>query len=95
MIEDRIPQYDLDFYGDSPVQETLEFHERILEFIEMNIRGDIDSTILCNFISDGVLMEAELPRDSYLQALETSLSFFEQQEVYEHCNRIKELKQKI
>lgn len=95
MIKDEVPCFDLDLYGSNPVQESIEFHERILEFIELNLRGEINSTLLCNFISDGTIMEAELPRESYRQALQTSLEFFTEEEVYEHCNRIKELKEKI
>lgn len=95
MIRDNVPSFDLDMYGPTPVQKTIEFHERIVEFIELNLRNEIDSTLLCHFVSDGTIMDAELPRESYRQALKTSLEFFTEEEVYEHCNRIKELKEKL
>lgn len=92
---DEVPRFDLDMYGPNPVQESIEFHERILEFIELNLNGQIDSTLLCHFTSEDDLMEAELPREAYKQALKASLEFFTEEEIYEQCNRIKELKEKL
>lgn len=95
MIEDKVPSFDLDVNDINKIKGSIEFHERIIKFISLNLNETIDSDILCYFISDGIDMKAELPRNSYKQALKTSLDFFKENEAYEKCNAIKELIEKI
>jgi hypothetical protein len=93
---DIIPKFKLDITNPILVSDSEEFHKRILEFIEKNINGKINHSILCYFVSmDGTQTEAELPRRAFNQALLKSLEFFTEIENYENCKIIKELTEKI
>jgi len=94
--KDKIPRFKLDISKPGATSNSIEFHERILEFILKKINNETSSNILCYFISlDGTQSEAELPRKSFKQALSKSLEFFTEAENYEKCKTIKELTEKI
>ena len=93
---DTIPRFKLDISKPGATSNSVEFHDRILEFVEKNISGESISTILCYFVSiDGTQSEAELPRKAFKQALSKSLKFFTEVENYEKCKTIKELTEKL
>jgi|TARA_B110000908_G_C10263203_1_gene461008 hypothetical protein len=92
MTEDKIPEFKLDYNSVDNVEDSLSFHNRIIEFVTLNKTGKIDSEILCYFTDDeGFNMEAELPIKAYKQALYKSLEFFTEDENYEKCKIVKEL----
>lgn len=92
MTEDKIPEFKLDYNSVDNVEDSLSFHNRIIEFVTLNKTGKIDSEILCYFTDDeGFNMEAELPIKAYGQALNKSLEFFTEEENYEKCKIVKEL----
>jgi hypothetical protein len=96
MKSDTTPRFKLDYNSPDNVKDSLSFHERIIEFISLNINEEIDSEILCYFVDDeGLDMVAELPRNAYTQALNKSLEFFTEQENYEKCKIVKEIIEKI
>ena len=92
MTEDKIPEFKLDYNSVDNVEDSLSFHNRIVEFITLNNEGKINSEILCYFTDEeGFNMEAELPAKAYKQALYKSLEFFTEEENYEKCKIVKEL----
>lgn len=78
------------------LNKTAEFHNRIVEFIEKNLNGEINETTLCLLISDdGTVMVADLPRNAYKQSIQKSLEFYIENENYEMCDKIKNIIQKL
>ena len=78
MEKDKPPVFDLDINSPTKFVNVLKFHERIIEFIGKNIKGIIDSELLCYLKDDTIeeLIEAKLPRNAYKQSLKKSLVYF-------------------
>lgn len=93
----NIPEFYIN--GENPFQSIIndcEFHNRIVDFIEMNIQEECEETLLCYFIHEnGSMQYAELPRSSYKQSILKSLEFYTFHEKYERCAQIKNLLKKL
>jgi hypothetical protein len=88
----QIPEFYLENDNVDLMSTTVEFHDRILEFVEQNLNGEINEIDLCTFVTmDGTTMIAKLPRSAYKQSIEKSMEFFIEVEDYEKCNKIKKL----
>jgi hypothetical protein len=91
-----VPEFYLEGDDASSMSSTSEFHDRILEFVEKNLSGEINEITLCHFITvDGTVMTAKLPKNAYRQSMEKSMEFYIENEDYEKCNRIKNLLKQI
>jgi len=102
-MQDDIPIFNVYYLDDSDdfsIEESLEFHNYIIDFITDRIDGikDYDDNILCLFkISDTDINygEAKLEFSGYLQSLDSCLRFFTESEQYEKCEQIIKLKEII
>lgn len=91
-----IPEFYLEGDDAASMSSTSEFHDRILEFVEKNLSGEINEITLCHFITiDGTVMTAKLPKNAYRQSMEKSMEFYIENEDYEKCNKIKNLLKQI
>jgi hypothetical protein len=91
-----VPEFYLEGEDASSMSNAVEFHDRILEFVEKNLSGEINEITLCHFITmDGAVMTAKLPKNAYKQSIEKSMEFYIENENYEKCNRIKKLLEQI
>lgn len=85
------------------IKKSTEFHNRVLEFIELRLSdnfasNDPDDNILCFFrVEDDEAshLEARLELEGYKKSLETCLTYFTDEEEYEKCKQIKNLQQKL
>jgi hypothetical protein len=92
----KIPKFSIDIDDAMLIADTSEFHDNIIEFIEKNIRGEINEIVLCHFIAkDGTVMVAKLPKKAYKQAVIRSIDFYVEEEQYEKCNNVKQLLEKL
>ena len=92
----NIPEFYIDEDGFNSITNDSEFHDRILDFIEINIDKENEETLLCYFIHEtGDIQNAELPKSSYKQSILKSLEFYTFHEKYEKCERIKKLLKKL
>lgn len=92
----NIPEFYLNQGGFDSITNDSEFHDRIVDFIEMNIKKECKETLLCYFIyEDGDIQYAELPKSSYKQSILKSLEFYTFHEKYERCAQIKKLLKKL
>lgn len=96
-MKKNIPVFNLDIHSPDKIKEANRFHNRIIEFVELNLSGEEDSDILCymNDNETGDVLEANLPRAAYRQSLLKSLDFFTENENYEKCIVLKEILSKI
>lgn len=77
---------------ENPVIEEIEFFERLLDFIETNLLSTYNTTLLCYLVDrDGNMSEATLEPEGYYKSLLKCKDFFEQEERYEECKKIKSL----
>ena len=93
-----IPEFYInqDGFGFDSITNDCEFHDRIVDFIEMNIDEEYGETLLCYFIHEtGDIQRAELPKGSYKQSILKSLDFYTFHEKYERCTQIKKLLKKL
>jgi hypothetical protein len=98
MIEcmNHVPEFYLDGEDASSMSNKEGFHDRILEFVEKNLSGEINEITLCHLVTnDGTVMTAKLPRNAYKQSIQKSMEFYIENENYEKCDRIKKLLEKI
>ena len=92
----NIPEFYIDKNNFDSITTDSKFHDRIISFIEMNINGECNETLLCYFVHvDGTIQYAELPESSYKQSILKSLEFYTYNENYEKCLQIKNLLTKI
>lgn len=92
----NIPEFYINQDGFDSITNDCEFHDRIVDFIEMNIKKEYEDTLLCYFVYDnGNIQYAELPKSSYKQSILKSLEFYTQNERYEKCSQIKKLLKKL
>ena len=92
----NIPEFYINQGGFDSITSDCEFHDRIVDFIEMNIDKETGETLLCYFIHEaGDIQRAELPKGSYKQSILKSLDFYAFHEKYERCNQIKKLLKKL
>jgi hypothetical protein len=91
-----IPEFYIENDDASSVYNTEGFHDRIIELIENNLKGESIETTLCHLIAeDGTIMVADLPRNSYEKSIMRSMQFYVENENYEMCNKIKNLIEQI
>ena len=91
-----IPEFYINQDGFDSITNDCEFHDRIVDFIEMNIKKECEDTLLCYFVYDnGNIQYADLPKSSYKQSILKSLEFYTQNERYERCAQIKKLLKKL
>ena len=92
----NIPEFYINGKNFDSIKGDFEFHDRIVDFIEMNIKKECDETLLCYFIyENGAIQHAELPKSSYKQSILKSLEFYTVHEKYERCSQIKKLLKKL
>jgi len=92
----NIPEFYIDQDGFDSIISDCEFHNRIVDFIEMNIDKEHRENLLCYFIHEtGETQRAELPKNSYKQSILKSLEFYTFHEKYERCAQIKKLLKKL
>ena len=92
----NIPEFYINQDGFDSITNDCEFHDRIVDFIEMNIKKECEDTLLCYFVYDnGNIQYADLPKSSYKQTILKSLEFYTQNERYERCAQIKKLLKKL
>lgn len=96
-MKDNIPTFELYTEDIENIKKAKDFHYRILEFVKLNINGDISSEMLCYMkdLGSGDVLEFKLPEKAYKQALKASLDFFTEIEDYEQCSVFSELIRKI
>lgn len=96
-MKDNTPIFELDLHSPDKIKEAELFHERIIEFIELNISGKEDTELLCYMHDEetGELLEAKLPRSAYKHSLKKSLQFFTELENYEKCKELQDIIAKI
>lgn len=92
-MKDNVPTFELNIADIENIKEAKDFHYRILEFVKLNINGQISSEILCYMrdLDSEDILEFKLPKKAYKQALQASLDFFTEIEDYEQCSTFKEL----
>lgn len=92
----NIPEFYINGNSFLSITNDCEFHDRIVDFIEMNIKEECEETLLCYFIhEDGSIQFANLPKSSYKQSILKSLEFYNFHEKYERCTQIKNLLKKL
>jgi hypothetical protein len=92
----KIPEFYIEGENASSIHNTNEFHNRIIELIEINLNGKSTETTLCHLITeDGTVMTADLPKHAYKQSILKSLEFYVEHENYEMCTKIKNLIEKL
>lgn len=92
----NIPEFYINGQNFNSITNDSEFHDRIVDFIEMNINKECDETLLCYFVHEnGVIQYAELPKTAYKQSILKSLEFYTYNEKYERCSQIKNLLKKL
>jgi hypothetical protein len=92
----NIPEFYLNQGGFDSITSDSEFHDRIVDFIEMNIKKECEDALLCYFVyEDGAIQYAALPKSSYKQSILKSLEFYTFHEKYERCAQIKKLLKKL
>ena len=92
----NIPEFYINGKNFDSIKSDFEFHDRIVDFIEMNIKKECNETLLCYFVHEnGDIQYADLPKSSYKQSILKSLDFYTFHEKYERCTQIKKLLKKL
>jgi len=92
----NIPEFYINGKNFDSITNDCEFHNRIVDFIEMNIENETEDTLLCYFVHEnGAIQYADLPKSSYKQSILKSLEFYTFHEKYERCAQIKNLLKKL
>lgn len=80
---------------ETPVIEEELFYERLLDFIQSNLKSNYKELVLC-YLEDeeGNYSEATLEEEGYLKALNKCIEYFSEEEQYEKCTFIKKLIEK-
>jgi hypothetical protein len=92
----NIPEFYINGKNYESITHDCEFHDRIVDFIEMNIKKKCEDTLLCYFLYDnGTIHSAVLPKSSYKQSILKSLEYYIIHENYERCLQIKKLLKKL
>lgn len=92
----NVPEFYINGQNIDSIINDFEFHDRIIDFIEMNIENETEETLLCYFIyEDGSVQYADLPKNAYKQSILKSLEFYSSHEKYEKCAKIKNLLKKL
>jgi hypothetical protein len=77
---------------ETPVLEEDQFYERLLDFIESNLKSNYKTKVLCYLMDDdGNYSEATLEEEGYMKSLEKCIEFYSEEEEYEKCTYIKKL----
>jgi hypothetical protein len=92
----NIPEFYINGHDFDSIKNDCQFHDRIVDFIEMNINKEYENKLLCYFVyEDGTIQYADLPKSSYKQSILKSLEFYTFHEKYERCSQIKNLLKKL
>lgn len=92
----NIPEFYINGKNFDSITSDSEFHDRIVDFIEMNLKKECEDTLLCYFVHEnGAIQYADLPKSSYKQSILKSLEFYTFHENYERCSQIKKLLKKL
>lgn len=80
---------------EKPVAEEDLFYERLLDFIQSNLKSNYRERVLC-YLEDpeGNLSEATLEEEGYYKSLNKCIEYFREEEQYEKCTYIKKLIEK-
>lgn len=80
---------------ETPVVEEELFYERLVTFIEDNLKTTYKQLILCYLEDDeGNFSEASLEEEGYFKSLSKCIEYYSQEEEYEKCIHIKKLIEK-
>ena len=98
-MKKHIPTFTMKFGAsdlfEDPVHEIDLFYERLLTFIESNLKSNYKEVVLC-YLDDneGNFSEATLEEEGYLKSLNKCIEYYSQEEEYEKCIHIKKLIEK-
>lgn len=99
---DSIPYFEVNsntsnfnIFAKGPIKERSKFFKRLYDFIYLNVNSTYKRELLCYLVdNEGIVMEATLDESSYLKSLDKCLAYYQENEEYEMCNKIKKLIEK-